>query len=137
MIRYAACYRRPAITSSAREDSLYPHLVVQYDQGTRVQIGDIDLTAPFPNRLIYVNDPANAWLALSDQLGSLLREADAFLISGFNTMQDQNLLDERLATLKRHMQQLPSGALVYYEDAAFHQPAFRSRVRNALLESIH
>jgi len=123
--------------SSAREDSLYPHLVVQYDQGTRVQIGDIDLTAPFPNRLIYVNDPANAWLALSDQLGSLLREADAFLISGFNTMQDQNLLDERLATLKRHMQQLPSGALVYYEDAAFHQPAFRSRVRNALLESIH
>jgi hypothetical protein len=122
--------------SSAREDSLFPHLVVQYDQGTRVQIGDHEVTAPFPNRLIYVNDPANASLALSDELGSVLGEAKVLLISGFNTMQDQDLLGERLATLKRHMQQLPSGALVYYEDAAFHQPAFRSRVRKALLEAI-
>jgi hypothetical protein len=122
--------------SSAREDTLYPHLVVQYDQGTRVQMDDIDMRAPFANRLIYVNDPANASLVLSNQLGFLLRDAGVFLISGFNTMQDPDLLDERLATLRTHMQQLPSGALVYYEDAAFHLPSFRSRVRNALLEII-
>jgi ADP-dependent phosphofructokinase/glucokinase len=122
--------------SSAREDTLYPHLVVQYDQGTRVQMDDIDMRAPFANRLIYVNDPANASLILSDQLGFLLRDAGVFLISGFNTMQDPDLLDERLDTLRTHMQQLPSGALVYYEDAAFHLPSFRSRVRNALLEII-
>jgi ADP-dependent phosphofructokinase/glucokinase len=122
--------------SSAREDTLYPHLVVQYDQGTRVQAGDIDVQTPFPNRLIYVNDPANASLALSDQLGSLLRDAGVFLISGFNTMRDQDVLDERLTTLRRHMQQLPPGAFVYYEDAAFHLPTFRRRVRNALLEVI-
>jgi hypothetical protein len=120
--------------SSAGEDTCYPHLVVQYDEGTRVQIGDINLRAPFPNRLIYVNDPANASLRLSDQLGSILRDAVIFLISGFNTMQDQRLLDQRLATLRSHMQQLPPDALVYYEDAAFHRPVFRSRVRNALLD---
>ena len=111
--------------SSAREDTLYPHLVVQYDQGTRVQVGDIDVQTPFPNRLIYVNDPANASLMLSEQLGSLLRDAAVFLISGFNTMRDQDVLDERLTTLRRHMQQLPPGAFVYYEDAAFHMPTFR------------
>ena len=122
--------------SSAREDTLYPHLVVQYDQGTRVQVGDIDVRTPFPNRLIYVNDPANASLVLSEQLGSLLRDAGVFLISGFNTMRDQDMLDERLTTLRRHMQQLPAGAFVYYEDAAFHLPTFRRRVRNALLDVI-
>jgi ADP-dependent phosphofructokinase/glucokinase len=122
--------------SSARDDSLYPHLVVQYDQGTRIQVGDIDMQTPFPNRLIYVNDPANASLALSEQLGSQLRDAGIFLISGFNTMRDQQLLDERLSTLRRHMQQLPPRALVYYEDAAFHLPAFRGRVRNAMLDLI-
>jgi ADP-dependent phosphofructokinase/glucokinase len=122
--------------SSALEDTLYPHLVVQYDQGTRVQVGDIDVQTPFPNRLIYVNDPANASLVLSDQLGSLLRDAGIFLISGFNTMRDQDMLGERLTTLRRHMQQLPPGAFVYYEDAAFHLPTFRRRVRNALLDVI-
>jgi ADP-dependent phosphofructokinase/glucokinase len=122
--------------SSARDDSLYPHLVVQYDQGTRIQVGEIDMQTPFPNRLIYVNDPANASLALSEQLGSQLRDAGIFLISGFNTMRDQQLLDERLSTLRRHMQQLPPRALVYYEDAAFHLPAFRGRVRNAMLDLI-
>jgi ADP-dependent phosphofructokinase/glucokinase len=122
--------------SSARDDTLYPHLVVQYDQGTRIQVGDIDMQTPFPNRLIYVNDPANASLALSEQLGSQLRDAGIFLISGFNTMRDQQLLDERLSTLRRHMQQLPPRALVYYEDAAFHLPAFRGRVRNAMLDLI-
>jgi len=122
--------------SSARGDTLDPHLVVQYDQGTRVQVGDIDLQTPFPNRLIYVNDPANASLALSEQLGPLLRDAEVFLISGFNTMRNQDVLDERLTTLRRHMQQLPPGAFVYYEDAAFHLPTFRRRVRNALLDVI-
>ena len=122
--------------SSAREDTLYPHLIVQYDQGIRVQVGDINLHAPFPNRLIYVNDPANEALVLSDELGSMLRDADIFLISGFNSMRDQDALDERLFTLRRHMRQLPSDALVYYEDAAFHEPAFSRRVRNALLEVI-
>ncbi|HET9301851.1 MAG TPA: ADP-dependent glucokinase/phosphofructokinase, partial [Propionibacteriaceae bacterium] len=80
--------------------------------------------------------PANASLLLSEQLASLLHDAEIFLISGFNTMRDQVLLTERLSTLRRHMLQLPPGALVYYEDAAFHRPAFRSRVRDALLEVI-
>ena len=121
---------------SAREDTLYPHLIVQYEQDIRVRVGDVNLHAPFPNRLIYVNDPPNEALVLSDELGSMLFDADIFLISGFNSMRDQDALDERLFTLRRHMRQLPSHALVYYEDAAFHEPAFSRRVRNALLEVI-
>ena len=51
-------------------------------------------------------------------------------------MRNQDVLDKRLTTLRRHMQQLPPGAFVYYEDAAFHLPTFRRRVRNALLDVI-
>ncbi len=121
---------------SGDEDTLYPHLIVQYDQDVRVRAGDIDIRSPFPNRLIYVNDPANEDMRLSDELGSRLRDANVFLISGFNAMRDEQALDRRLSALRRHMQMLPTEAVVYYEDAGFHEPAFSQRVRDALLEVI-
>lgn len=118
------------------KDTFHPHLVVQYDQGVRVRAGDIDITAPFPNRLIYVNDPPNGSMLLSPELGGLLRTARVFLISGFNAIRDRELLDRRLTTLRGHMRQLPAGAVVYYEDAGFHEPGFSQRVRDALLDAI-
>ncbi|MEO3777612.1 ADP-dependent glucokinase/phosphofructokinase [Micromonospora sp. B11E3] len=117
-------------------DTFYPHLIVQYDKGLRVRAGDIDITAPFPNRLIYVNDPANGAMLLADDLSDRLGRADVFLISGFNAMRDEAELDERLAALKQHMRQLPYGAVTYFEDAAYHEPAFSRRVRDALLDEI-
>jgi ADP-dependent phosphofructokinase/glucokinase len=121
---------------SGREDTFYPHLIVQYDQDMRVRVGDIDIRAPFPNRLIYVNDPANEALLLSDELGALLRDARVFLISGLNAVRDRGVLNQRLSTLRCHMQQLSPEAVVYYEDAGYHEPAFSQLVRNALLEVI-
>ncbi|MFI9643159.1 hypothetical protein ACIG87_24420 [Micromonospora sp. NPDC051925] len=53
-------------------DTCYPHLIVQYDQGLRVRANDLDVVAPFPNRLIYVNDPANSAMLLTDDLGDRL-----------------------------------------------------------------
>jgi ADP-dependent phosphofructokinase/glucokinase len=117
-------------------DTFYPHLIVQYDKGLRVRASDIDIIAPFPNRLIYVNDPANGAMLLTDDLGDRLGQADVFLISGFNAMRNEAELDERLASLKEHMRQLPYGAVTYFEDAAYHEPAFSRRVRDALLDEI-
>jgi ADP-dependent phosphofructokinase/glucokinase len=75
-------------------------------------------------------------MLLSPELGGLLRTARVFLISGFNAIRDGELLDRRLATLRGHMRQLPAGAVVYYEDAGFHEPGFSQRVRDALLDAI-
>jgi ADP-dependent phosphofructokinase/glucokinase len=121
---------------SGTADTLYPHLIVEYDRDLRVRVGDIDIRAPFPNRLIYVNDPANESMLLSDEWGGVLRDARVFLISGFNAVRDETLLDRRLATLRGHMRQLSPEAVVYYEDAGFHQPEFSRRVRAALLDDI-
>ena len=46
------------------------------------------------------------------------------------------MLDQRLGTLRRHLRQLPTESFVYYEDAAFHVPAFNRRVRDALLDAV-
>jgi ADP-dependent phosphofructokinase/glucokinase len=118
--------------NSGREDTFYPHLIVQFDQGLR--IGDV--VAPLANRLIYVNDPANESMALSADLGDVLRDATVFLVSNFNAMRDERLLDQRLAVLREHMRQLPAEAVTYFEDAAYHEPSFSARVRDALLPEI-
>ena len=121
---------------SGDQDTLFPHLIVQYDQDVRVWAGDIDIRAPFPNRLIYVNDPPNESMLLSDELGVLLRTARVFLISGFNAIRDLRVLDQRLSALRSHLRHLPAEAVVYYEDAGFHEPGFSQRVRDVLLEVI-
>jgi hypothetical protein len=122
--------------AGSRGDTFYPHLIVQYDQGLEVRTADLDIRAPFPNRLIYVNDPANDTLPIADELGDRLRNTDVLLISGFNAMRDPGVLDERLSTLRSHMRELPPGAVVCYEDAAFHEPALSRRVRDALLDAV-
>ncbi|MGY3519961.1 ADP-dependent glucokinase/phosphofructokinase [Micromonospora sp. PTRAS2] len=125
-----------AYVSSGVADTYHPHLIVQYHQGLRIRAGDIDVTAPFPNRLIYVNDPANGALLLTGDLGDRLGHADVFLISGFNAMRDAAELDRRLAELRAHMRRLPPAAVTYFEDAAYHEPGFSRRVRDALLDAI-
>jgi len=121
---------------SGGTDTFDPHLIVQYDRGLRIRAGDVDITAAFPNRLIYVNDPANESMLLADGLGARLRAAEIFLISGFNAMRDKDLLDDRLRSLRSHMLQLPPGAVTYFEDAAYHEPSFSRRVREVLLDAI-
>jgi ADP-dependent phosphofructokinase/glucokinase len=121
---------------SATEDSTDPHLIVQFPAGARVRVGDVELVAPHSNRLIYVNDRPNRELRLSPELGPALRDAAVFLISGFNSMQDTDMVDQRLRELRDQMRCLPPGALVVYEDAGFHVPDLSRRVRDALLDRV-
>lgn len=121
---------------SAVTDTTDPHLIVQFSAGTRVRVGDIDILAPHPNRIIFANDPPSRELVLSDQLGSVLRDASVFLVSGFNVMQSRALLEQRVDELKRHMSQLPPDALVIYEDSGFHRPALAGQVWQLLRGSL-
>jgi ADP-dependent phosphofructokinase/glucokinase len=121
---------------SAVEDSTDPHLIVQFLKGTEIRVGDVVLRAPRANRLIYVNDPPNRELLVSPRLCEVLRTANVFLLSGFNAMQDPAALDQRLRALREHMQSLPAGALVLYEDGGFHVPELSRQIRDGLLDLI-
>lgn len=128
----------PSITwvCSAARDSLDPHLIVQYPASARVALADGEVVAPAPNRLIFADDRPNRELALAPELPELLREADVFLVSGFNTMQDRDLLGRRLDELRDAMTRLPDRALVYYEDAGFYRREHARIVRDRLAPRI-
>lgn len=121
-----------ATVSSATQDTTDPHLIVQYPRGERIVAGDIDFVTPHPNRLIHANDPPHRELVLADDLGDTLATADLFLVSSLNVIQDRAVLDARLATLDEHMQRLPDDAVVMFEDAGYHVPAFSTVVRDAM-----
>lgn len=121
---------------SATEDTLDPHLIVQYPGGARVALADGEIVAPAANRVIVANDRPNREMAIAPELGDRLRDADAFLVSGFNTMQDADLLTDRLEELRAAMRRLPREALVYYEDAGFYRRDLASIARDRLLSRI-
>ena len=125
-----------AYISSAERDTTDPHLIIQFPVGATVRLGDVHVTAAHANRLIYSNDPPNQTLFLSRDLASTLEGARIFLISGFNSMQDEGALDQRLNELRAAMVGLPRDAIVFYEDSGFHRPELNVRVRSALLDTI-
>lgn len=127
---------RITIVSSAEGDTLDPHLIVQYPAGAHVRLADGEVVSPGANRLIFANDPPNRTMAIAADLSDALADASAFLISGFNTMQDHDLLVRRLSELLTAMARLAVGALVYYEDAGFYTRTFAETVRARLLPHI-
>jgi ADP-dependent phosphofructokinase/glucokinase len=121
---------------SNNKTSSYPHLIVQFQAGTRIDANDIHIEAERPNRIIYTNDKDNALMRLHPDLPSLFADAKVFLVSGFNAMQDAALLEDRMNQLLHSMKKLPPDAIVFYEDAGFHGKGLSDIVRRCLLDYI-
>jgi ADP-dependent phosphofructokinase/glucokinase len=119
------------------EISSYPHLIVQFQAGTRIDANDIHIRTERPNRVIYANDKDNALMRLHPDLPLLLEDARVFLVSGFNAMQDTALLEDRLRHLLCAMEKLSPEAIVFYEDAGFHGKGMSDIVRRYLLKRIN
>ncbi len=109
-------------------DSSFPHLIVQFDKGTRVCAGDIDICSSRANRIIYHDDTDNVTMRLNEGFGDLITGAKVFLVSGFNAMRDEQLLIDRLASLQQIMVSLPRTAQVFFEDAGYYNPSFHKLI---------
>lgn len=123
------------VCSNAQESS-YPHLIVQFDKDTRVKAGDIDLRAHHPNRLIYHCDSDNIAMNLNERFADLIADAKVLLISGFNAMQSEALLTDRLQTILRISERLPQDATIFYEDGGFYEPKFSRVIYRTLAHKI-
>ena len=117
----------PYVCSNPRDRS-YPHLIVQFDQDTRVRAGDIDIRARQPNRLIYHCNAARISMDLNEDFADLITEAKVLLISGFNAVQCEQVLADRLARLKRILKRLPRAAAVFMEDGAYYDRSYRQLI---------
>jgi ADP-dependent phosphofructokinase/glucokinase len=126
----------PYVCSNTQVSS-YPHLIIQFDQGARVKANDIEICAGRANRLIYVHDLDNSLMNLKEDFADLISDASILLISGFNAMQSRELLAGRLETLLKIMVSLPKDALVYFEDACFHNPGLIKLIHARLAGRIH
>ena len=118
------------------KETVFPHLIVQFRKDTCVQAGDINIRAKQSNRIIYVNDDDNLVMKLAPGFASLAADARVFQVSGFNAMQSSELLAERLKQLLGIIHSLPSDALVFYEDACFHNPVLSAQIHTALSDVI-
>lgn len=127
---------RVSYVSSAREDSLDPHVIIQYPavpnvhfaDGTPVwdseagarkgqvregsaragTVGTQGKREGRPNRLIFVNDPPNERMSISPDLAGPIAAAKVVVISGLNAMTSEELLARRLDTIERMLAQAPS-----------------------------
>ncbi len=121
---------------SSDQDSLHPHLIVQFGKNARVKAGDIDIRASQANRLIYHSDDDNIAMNINEDFAKLAVGAKALLISGFNAMQSRPLLAARLESLKRIIKRLPEDALVFYEDGGYFDLDYSQLIYRALGKSI-
>ncbi|TDT33885.1 ADP-dependent glucokinase/phosphofructokinase [Naumannella halotolerans] len=112
----------------------YPHLIVQYPEGTTVTTVDgVAITTDAPNRAILVNDPASEQVQLAKELPAAMGRSDLVLLSGLNAMRDRRLVQIRLAELQSALGQLPDSALVFHEDAGYHDQGLAREIREFLL----
>lgn len=121
----------PYVCSNAH-DSSYPHLIVQFDKDVRVKAGDVEIYTAQANRLIYHSDSDNITMKLNEDFAELITEAQVLLVSGFNAMQSEALLADRMASLLRMMKSLPADAAVFCEDAGYYEPRFSQIVYHTL-----
>ncbi len=125
----------PYVCSNSEETS-YPHLIVQFGKDTCVRANDIDICASQANRLIYHSDTDNIRMKLNEDFADLMIDADVLLLSGFNAMQDETLLMQRIESLSRMMELLPEDVIVFYEDAGYFISHFSELIYQNLREKI-
>ncbi|MGO2846304.1 MAG: ADP-dependent glucokinase/phosphofructokinase [Microbacterium gubbeenense] len=120
-----------AITS-ATDDTLDPHLIIQFRPGDGARVGATELIATEANRVIVANDPPAENLVLSRELGDRVATARVFLVSGFNTINDPAVLRARLDEIRAVSSRIPVDGLVVYEDAGFHDRSHQPTVSDAI-----
>ena len=121
---------------SNKADSSYPHLIVQFGKDTRVRANNINICTSQANRIIYHSDDDNISMSLNEDFANLIMDAKVLLVSGFNAMQSEALLTNRLGSLLRIMGNLPEDALVFYEEAGFYEPKFCQVIYRAIANHI-
>ncbi|NTW40501.1 MAG: hypothetical protein HGA44_11555, partial [Cellulomonadaceae bacterium] len=116
---------------------LVPHLIVQYPAGATLQVGDVTVVAPAPNRVIFAHDVPNERLDVPDVFPTLVADADVVLVSSLNAIRDPAVLAARLEQIGAALRGAPPAATVIWEDAGYHIGEYALLVTRAMAASAH
>lgn len=123
------------VCSSDRE-TVFPHLIVQFERGAIVEANGFKIVARQSNRAIFHSDRDNIEMKLSKEFPAAARSANTLLVSGFNAMQSESMLADRLRSIGELVGDLEELAHVYYEDAGYYSGHLRSLVVQTLRDRI-
>ena len=112
-----------------------PHVVIQYPAGTTVIGPDFSITTARHNRLIFTADKSNSNLRIPDSFLSSIGRCDAFIISSFELIEDDELLENLLSKIDKALQSF--GGIVFYEDAFFKETSHAKMVNSHLSKHHH
>ncbi len=105
-------------------DSLYPHLIIQYDKGSRITIEGTIIETSRANRIIFNNNEDLMAMRLNPLFFKEARKSQILLLSGFNAIRNLQILEERLALVVSELLDFPHTIPILYEDACFQKPEF-------------
>lgn len=108
------------------------HVIIQFQKGSRICLGNQVETIPASNRLILTRNTVNSFLPLDENyLGWVEKHAQQVssnVLSSFNSILDPEVLKLRLARILEHVERYRRGnpqGIVYFEDAHYHSKESR------------
>lgn len=115
------------------------HFIVQFMKGDRILLGGQEAEIPCSNRLILTKTTVNEELPFSEPYFTWIEEhakqVSSNVISGFNVLQDKEVLEKRVGAVKDHIGRYrgknPKG-IAFYEDSFYHDTAVGSYFRQVL-----
>lgn len=127
---------RMEVVGNFGDEIIRPHLIVQYPGGEDFFMDGNRIISPSPNRIIFVNDINSREPIISNEWLNCMGEANVILISGLNSIQKKNLLDECLSVLKKALPARPKESVAIYEDSGFHNPILHDNVRDTVSQFV-
>lgn len=112
-----------------------PHVVIQYPAGAIVGGPDFSITTARHNRLIFTADKSNSNLRIPDSFLSSIGCCDVFIISSFELIEDDALLESLLSKIDKALQSF--AGIVFYEDAFFKDASHAKIVNSHLSQHPH
>ena len=119
------------------EDHYAPHFIVQFSEGDELQIGQETIRCPQSNRIILPYDNINTTFILNssyfNHIMNMGEEVASVVISGFNAMVDEELLQIRLQEVTEALTPIRSQKIpIYLEDGGYHKPTYKQHVLRQL-----
>ncbi len=117
----------------ADHTDIYPHVVLQCAKGVRICANDIDFVTPRENRVMVSRDIDSLNMpVLPEAFGSMIADAEVFLLGCFSEILDQAILEDCVEKTKALWKHLPEDALVVMEDGCYIKKDFRYLVHEKL-----
>lgn len=123
---------------AAKEDPIY-HFILQFKKGDTLKVLGREEKIPLSNRLILFYDTVHKEVPIKqdfmDYWNAAVKSPSSYLMSGFDAIIDETIIDQRLKELEPHLQimrQKHPNTVTYFEGAFY----MNSRVKEKVLDCI-